>query len=82
MGWDLRLPVVIECETCAGVEVGWEVLLPGDTFTDRRIISFVFPRHINLLVLRFLKGNSVSLTMMAFVQTMMVMASTSVLWPS
>ena len=82
VGWDFRLPVVIECETCAGVDVGWEVLLPGDTFTDRRIISFVFPWHINLLLLSFLKGNSVSLATMAFVQTMMVMASTSAFWPS
>ena len=38
--------------------------------------------HITLAVLRFLKGNSVGLTVNAVVQMMLVMASTSAFWPS
>ena len=64
------------------MEVGWEVLLPGGYVHGQEDHFIRFFRHINLFVLRFLKGNSVSLTTMAVVQTMMVMASTSAFWPS
>ena len=59
------------------MEVGWQVLLLGGYVHGQEDHFISFFRHINLIVLRFLKGNSVSLTKMAVVQTMMVMASTS-----
>ena len=64
------------------MEVGWEVLLLGGYVHGQDDHFIRFFRHNNLIVLRFLKGNSVSLTMMAVVQTMRVMASMSALWPS
>ena len=64
------------------MEVGWEVLLPGGSVHGQEDHFIRIFRHINLIVLRFLKGNSVSLTTIAIVQTMMVMASMSAFWPS
>ena len=49
------------------------------TLTVHYILIF---QHIRLIVLVFLEGDSVSLTSMAIVQTMMVVASTSAFWPS
>ena len=81
VGCDLRLPVVIECDTWNGVEVGWQVLLLGGYVHGQEDHFIHFFQHIYLIVLRFLKGSIVSLTKMAVVQTMMVMASTSAFWP-
>ena len=63
------------------MEVGWEVLLPGGHVHGQEDHFTRISRHINLIVLRFPQGNSVSLTAMAVVQAMMVMASTSAFWP-
>ena len=57
---------------------GFQDLYPT-TLTVHYIRIF---QHIKLIVLGFLEGDSVSLTTMAVVQTMMVLASTSPFWPS
>ena len=62
---------MIECEFWAGVEVGWQVLLLGGYVHGQEDHFIRFFRHINLIGLGFLKGNSVSLTTMAVMQAMM-----------
>ena len=62
------------------MEVGWEVLLLGGYVHGQEDHFIHFFRHINLIGLGFLKGDSVSLMTMAVVQAMIVMASTSAFW--